>query len=85
MGKEKENSLTPEFIAAAKEFIAISNRMDEAWIKMVEKKQVSRYRSMDEKRAEELRSGKRPKKGEEYIAKYLRALDDFLSRGEKSP
>jgi len=84
MGKEKENSVPPEFIAAAERFTEIAERMDKAWRKMVEIKpnqsnQYSIYKSMGEKRIRELMSGKRPKKGEEHIAEYLRALEDFLS------
>lgn len=80
MGKEKENSVTPEFIAASKEFISIANRMTKAWEKMAETKQVSRYLSMEQERINQLKSGKRPKKEEKHIAEYLRALDDLLSR-----
>jgi len=79
MGKERQNSVTSEFIAATKKFIIVADRMTEAWEKMVETKQVSRYRSMGEKRIKELRRGKRPKKEEKHIAEYLRALDDLLS------
>jgi len=60
-------------------------RMDRAWIKMTRTGQDKIYREMKEGALEELkekiRRGEPLGEGIEHIVEYLRALDDYLFRG----
>lgn len=62
-----------------KEILA-SQRMTEAWGKMSKFGEVKRYLSgIDQNRLRQLRDGETPKEGEENIAGYLQALEEYLN------
>lgn len=79
MGKETES-----------ESITSTDGIERAWRKLIANKdQYRSYNDMSsaavENLREEIRKGKPPEKGMEDIFGYLKAVEDFQSRGEKLP
>lgn len=79
MGKETKSEFSPP-----------RNGIEKAWRELTaDKEQYGIYDKMSstavEKLREEIRKGKPPKEGMEFIFGYLKAVEDFQSRGEKLP
>jgi len=58
-------------------FSEASKQMNEAWQEMIRSGQIEIYQNLGQERTKQLIAGKEPRKGEKYIAKYLRAVQSL--------